>query len=84
MDKDKKKNNEPNSDNKRSFNKLHKLQFTLQEEVVLRDIFFEDKDSLLRYRAKERMSKLMEFKYFKIMFNEKQLYFLNQFSMINS
>ena len=31
-----------------SFDKLIKLQSTLQEEVALRDIFFEDRDSLLK------------------------------------
>ena len=31
-----------------SFDKLLKLQSTLQEEVALRDIFFEDRDSLLK------------------------------------
>ena len=31
-----------------SFDKLLKLQTTLQEEVALRDIFFEDRDSLLK------------------------------------
>ena len=44
----KKKKSEPISDNNSSFNKLLKLQSTLQEEVALRDIFFEDRDSLLK------------------------------------
>ena len=35
-------------DENSSFNKLLKLQSTLQEEVALRDIFFEDRDSLLK------------------------------------
>ena len=38
----------PNSNKNSSFDKLLKLQSTLQEEVALRDIFFEDRDSLLK------------------------------------
>ena len=46
-------NNQEDTENKiidenSSFNKLLKLQSTLQEEVALRDIFFEDRDSLLK------------------------------------
>ena len=37
-----------NSNQSSSFDKLLKLQSTLQEEVALRDIFFEDRDSLLK------------------------------------
>ena len=35
---------DPNS----SFNKLRKLQMTLKEEVALTDIFFENRDDLLK------------------------------------
>ena len=41
-------NSESNKDQNNTFNKLLKLQSTLQEEVALRDIFFEDRDSLLK------------------------------------
>ena len=47
MDKSKIKKSESIPENS-SFNKLLKLQSTLQEEVALRDIFFEDRDSLLK------------------------------------
>ena len=36
------------SKNSSSFDKLLNLQSTLQQEVALRDIFFEDRDSLLK------------------------------------
>ena len=42
----KQENNNPSKNS--SFDNLLKLQTTLQEEVALRDIFFEDRDSLLK------------------------------------
>ena len=49
MDKKKNKKPEPNNDDENnSFNKLIKLQSTLQEELALRDIFYQDRDSLLK------------------------------------
>ena len=44
----KKKKTSSHFDDNSSFKKLLKLQSTLQEEVALRDIFFEDRDSLLK------------------------------------
>ena len=58
------KNNPSNS----SFDKLLKLQTTLQEEVALRDIFFEDRDSLL----KKIESNCLE--YYKIRISIQELY----------
>ena len=48
MDKNASKKPEPNKGKNNYFNKLLKLQSTLQEEDALRDIFFEDRDSLLK------------------------------------
>ena len=48
MDKNASKISEPNKGKNNYFNKLLKLQSTLQEEDALRDIFFEDRDSLLK------------------------------------
>ena len=48
MDKNKIKVPDINNDQNNSFNKLLNLQSTLQEEVALRDIFYEDRDSLLK------------------------------------
>ena len=48
MDITKNRKGETNNDKNNSFNKILKLQSTLQEEVALRDIFYEDKDSLLK------------------------------------
>ena len=48
MQKNAKINSSINSEQNSSFEKLLKLQSTLQEEVALRDIFFEDRDSLLK------------------------------------
>ena len=48
MDITKNREEETNNDKNNSINKILKLQSTLQEEVALRDIFYEDKDSLLK------------------------------------
>ena len=48
MDKNKNKTTEEKSEQNNAYNKLLKLQSTLQEEIALRDIFFEDRDSLLK------------------------------------
>jgi hypothetical protein len=48
MDKTKFKSKQEKSDENNAYNKLLKLQSTLQEEIALRDIFFEDRDSLLK------------------------------------
>ena len=48
MDKNASKKTESNKGKNNYFNKLLKLQSTLQEEDALRDIFFEDRDSLLK------------------------------------
>ena len=42
------KNDEIKSDETNSFEKLLNLQSTLQEEVALKDIFYEDRESLLK------------------------------------
>ena len=48
MKKNQVKSQSSNFNQSSSFDKLLKLQSTLQEEVALRDIFFEDRDSLLK------------------------------------
>ena len=48
MEKNKNKIQDTKNDQNNTFNKLLKLQSTLQEEVALRDIFYEDRDSLLK------------------------------------
>ena len=48
MDKNASKKTESNKGKNNYFNKLLNLQSTLQEEDALRDIFFEDRDSLLK------------------------------------
>ena len=55
---------DPNS----SFNKLRKLQMTLKEEVALRDIFFENRDELLK------KIKINSFEYFKERIAIQELY----------
>jgi hypothetical protein len=48
MEKNKNKVQDIKNAQNNTFNKLLKLQSTLQEEVALRDIFYEDRDSLLK------------------------------------